>query len=401
MRPARFLSGKRGVVWRRAASAAAVLMLGAGRGPLGPRPASASPADDVLVRLHVSAGWGRPAVDRTSVYYLSKAHELLAVDRATGRERWRRALARDDGALPAGIEVVVSNDVVVAGDGQVFAFDASTGEPRWQFAAEGDRPGRFIGAVVDGAVFVGSAAGTVTALDLGGGEVRWRTRLRRGRTSVFAPVVAGDLVVVAWTDFDTTPRSGGLAGLRARDGTVQWQAAFPQSHALLAASATGPPAVVGDAVVGAATDGTVYAFSRVDGTVVWRLPAVPPAFSGGEHEDVRLVVPAEESLALVTSQAGLLCAVDLRDLREVWRVVSPPDGSVGFGLTVRGELAFVPFASGRLLVVDSRTGREKRWLGGPLQRFDWPPVSAPEPTNSDVYLTGEEGLYVFKADRAQ
>lgn len=401
MRPARFLSGRWGVAWRRVASAAAVVMLGVGRGPLGPRPASASTADDVLVRLHASAGWGRPAVDKTSVYYLSKAHDLFAIDRATGQERWRRALARDDGAPTAGIEVVVSDNVVVAGDGHVFAFDASTGEPRWQFAPEGDRPGRFIGAVADGTVFVGSTAGTVTALDLGSGEVRWRTSLRRGRTSVFAPIVTGDLVVTAWTDFDTTPRSGGLAGLSARDGTVQWQTPFPRSHALLAASATGPPTVVGDAVMGAATDGTVYAFSRVDGTVVWTLPAVPPAFTGGEHEDVRLVVPAEESLALVTSQAGLLCAVDLRDVREVWRFVSPPDGSVGFGLTVRGALAFVPFASGRLLVVESQTGREKRWLGGPSQRFDWPPVPAPEPANRDVYLTGEEGLYVFRSDRAQ
>lgn len=373
---------------------AAVLMLGVGRGPSGPRPASASPADDVPVRLHASAGWGRPAVDRTSVYYLSKAHELFAIDRTTGRERWRRALSRDDSGLTAGIEIVVSDDVVVAGDGHVFAFHASTGEPRWQFAPEGDLPGRFIGAVADGTLFVGSTAGAVSALDLASGEVLWRTTLRDGRVSVFAPVVTGDLVVVAWTDFDEAPRSGGLAGLRARDGTVQWQTPFPRPHAWLAASAGGSPAVIGDAVVGASTDGTVYALSRVDGTVVWTVPAVPPASSGGEHEDVRLVASAS-SLALITSNAGVLSAVDLGDRREVWRFVSPPDGSVGFSLTVRGALGFVPFASGRLLIVDARTGREKRWLGGPSQRFDWPPAWAQEPDDHQMFVTGEDGLYVF------
>lgn len=382
--------------WWRAVSAATIAVLVAGCGPFGPRPASATGAEPV--RVHAAAGWGRPAVQGASVYYLSKAHELFAIDRASGRERWRRLLSPGSG-LTAGVNVVVSRDVVIAGDGHVFAFDAGSGEHRWRFAPEGDLPGRFIGDVADEVVLVGSTNGTVSALRVATGEVVWRSSLRDGRTTVFAPVVSGELVVLSWTAFDDGRRSGGLAALSVRDGRLRWRTRFPYAHALLAASAAGPPTTVGDLVVGAATDGIVYAVSRVDGSVAWTLPAVPPMFPGGEHEDARFVAPAGP-LLLVTSSAGVLSAVNPHDQREVWRYTSPPDGSVGFGLAIRGALAFAPFGSGRLLVIDAQTGRAQRWLGGPAQRFDWLPAWAPERSSREVYLVREDGLYVFDTEPA-
>lgn len=394
MRSARFGFGDRAVC-RRVLTAVVVLLLSVGRGPLGPRPTWAAGTDPV--RLHASAGWGRPAVDDTTVYYLSKAHELFAVNRGTGRERWRRTLA-NNANLTAGIDVIVWRDLVVAGDGGVFAFDTRTGDLRWRFAPEDDLPGRFIGGVIDGALLVGSTTGGVAALELATGSVRWRTGVGAGRTTVFAPVSTGDLVVAAWAAFDQGPRSGGLVGLSVRDGAVRWRMQFPRSHGLLAASAAGPPMITHDStIVSAATDGTVYGLSIASGNVAWILPPVPIPFSGGEHEDVRVVASAPP-LAVVTSLSGRLSAVDLADRREAWRYVSPPDGSVGFGLTVRGPWAFVPFASGRMLIIDWRTGREKRWLGGLARRFDWPPVPAPESASDQMYLTGEDGLYVFDAD---
>lgn len=393
MRSARFGSSDWAV--RRRAVTVAALMLSVGRGPLSPRPTWAASADPV--RLHASAGWGRPAVDGTTVYYLSKVHELFAVDRGTGRERWRRTLA-NDANLTAGIDVIAWRDLVIAGDGGVFAFDATTGNPRWRFAPEGDVPGRFIGGVIDGALLVGSTAGAVVALDLATGDVRWRTILRVGRVTVFAPVSTEDLVVATWTAFDEGPRFGGLVGLSVRDGTVRWRVSFPRSRALLAASAAGPPTITRDStIVSAATDGTVYGLSTASGDVAWTLPPVPAALSGGEHEDVRAVASAPP-LAVVTSLSGRLSAVDLADRREAWHYESPPDGSVGFALAIRGPWAFVPFASGRLLIIDWRTGREKRWLGGLARRFDWPPVPAPGSASGQMYVTGEDGLYVFEAD---
>lgn len=377
----------------------------AAAGTVGEREASSPDVPAApLRRLHASAGWGTPAASASAAFYLSKAHEIIALDAVTGAERWRRSLRGGDGPT-AGVRVTLVGDTVVAGDGEVFAFDAGTGVTRWRYGETEALPGRFVGDVAGGALLLGSTEGEVTAVDAARGTMRWRQTLARGRVTVFAPVVAGERVLASFTDFDRLPRSGGVAALRARDGEVQWIHRFPSTRPPLAASASGSPAVAGDLVIASATDGTVYALSSDRGEPRWTLPPIARAGSDQRYEDVRLAAVGE-STVLVTSLSGELVAVDPATGRERWRLASPPDGSLGFGLTVHGASAFMPFASGRLLAVEFGTGRP-RWAPavalragdaghkqGPAPRFDWPPAVE----GGRVFATAEDGLYEWSMD---
>jgi len=260
--------------------------------------------------------------------------------------------------------------------------------------------------VHDGAVFAGSASGALIAVDASTGRERWHVHLSGGHVTVFAPVVDGELVVAAYTDFGTSPRSGGIVAVDAADGRRRWLTRFPRTSAVRAASAAGPPAVTAELVAAAATDGTVYVLSRTTGRVQWSVPPQMPTTLASamamvlpsgesevplmtEHEDFRVVRVAGSRL-IITSLAGVLTAVDLETRATIWRYQSPQDGSNGFDLNVHGEMAYVPFASGRLAIVDAKTGRALQVIGQPTQRFDWPPAVS----GDQLYLTSEDGLYV-------
>src|SRR4051812_12027945 len=60
-------------------------------------------------------GRGRPAIDGTTAYFLSKRHEVLALDTADGAVRWRQG-TREPGDSTEGSALVLSGSVVVAGD---------------------------------------------------------------------------------------------------------------------------------------------------------------------------------------------------------------------------------------------------------------------------------------------
>lgn len=404
------------------------------------RAASAHPT-----KLHGSSGWGRPAVDDRTVYYLSKRHELFAVDRHSGIERWRRSLGTASG-VTAGTHVVRVRSVVIVGDGDVFAFDAQSGNSRWRLGQEVVHdPGRFVGAVVptpivepdlsmlgrsrvadaplpsagpkevdgnlEGSIAIGSSSGTCTFVNPETGAQRGQVTVGGSRTIVFGPVADDDLVVAGFTDVTVSPRVGGIVAVTTHDSHVLWRAEFPRAVPELASGAAGPPVLVGSLIYAAASDGTIYGLERATGRVRKRVPAVPfvepavgndptrsrgiqPSLGGRPraraHEDFR-VIASLPPLLVITSLTGRLTAVAADTLQERWIYSSPPNGSNGFGVATHGSLLYLPFASGRLALVDLRTGTEVTTWGGPTQRFDWAPVVA----GRQGYLTAEDGLYVF------
>lgn len=153
------------------------------------------------------------AVDGDAVYQGvvgAKGRALLvALDRDTGRVRWRVEVGRGGvHAAPA-----VAGDVVVHGgfDGDVVGVDARTGAVRWRSSAAGD--GLLSTPIVrGGAAWVGAVGGWA-AIDVATGA----TRLR-GATNAGAAVLFVDDAIALVHDM---PRNV-VAAIDARTGAERW-----------------------------------------------------------------------------------------------------------------------------------------------------------------------------------
>ena len=177
-------------------------------------------------------GWGRPAVRDDSVYSLSRAHEIVSLDKTTGAIRWRRPLPLANGEysrVPMGSVVESTTDAVIVGDYDVLALDRRTGRLMWRFSPEdGYAPGLYLGVVTEDSVYTGSPGGRLHAIDLSNGRSRWSLSLEeRHQTTVYQPIVDRGIVLAGYTVFER-PTRGGVMAVEARTGIERWRAHFPE-----------------------------------------------------------------------------------------------------------------------------------------------------------------------------
>jgi eukaryotic-like serine/threonine-protein kinase len=100
-----------------------------------------------------------PAIAYDTVYATTSRGQVVALDAATGNERWRSDLRVDITAAPtvAGSTVLIGSE-----SGGVFGLDAHTGERLWEFKTEGEITGSPI--VAGDTMYVVSHDGTLYAV---------------------------------------------------------------------------------------------------------------------------------------------------------------------------------------------------------------------------------------------
>ena len=176
--------------------------------------------EDATARLPLAAASGAAvAVD---------GDQAVAVELATGAERWRTTLS-DVVARPCrGCLVVVDGTVVVVPDDAVVqALDLATGEPRWERRLA-DVRGRV--EVVGGAVWVVDSSGgavSVAVLDPATGAERATVPLSCSVDGATSPSTDVDVELVALPDGDALIGHGTWPGCwerRGPDGALRWQA---------------------------------------------------------------------------------------------------------------------------------------------------------------------------------
>jgi eukaryotic-like serine/threonine-protein kinase len=186
------------------------------------------------------------------VLYAATDRELVALELASGRERFRAELGGAGGGsgplrlaeerLPSPGPAAAGARVVIGTAGaQVHCLDAGGGQ-RWRRPVDGAVGAA--AAIAYDTVYVGTAKGTLHALALEDGRERWRRGL--GAALFGAPVVVDGTVLVG-------SDAGRLVALDAFDGSVL---AELRAGGQLRASA----AWSGSGLLASSTDGRLYAF---------------------------------------------------------------------------------------------------------------------------------------------
>ncbi len=343
-------------------------------------------------------GRGLPAADSSTAYFLSRRHEVVAVDAASGMLRWKQR-TDEVGEVTWGSRLVLAGSTVIAGDYDVFAFDRTSGGLRWRFSpTDGYGPGIYLGGAAGGLVFTGSPAGRAYAIDQASGEMRWSALVEGdGKSTVFQPVADRDLVVAGYTTF-TAPNTGGVVAVEASTGRERWRTRFPRlDGASLGLAWAGGPLLVDGLVIAASSSGEVFAFDRDDGSIRWSIPPVGAACMGTldpPDQDFRPLAHSRRTV-FIGSLTGCLQAynLDTRDLQ--WRRLAADEGAIAF-IASDEETVYVPFVGGPFLALSGSTGT-LRWQIDGRSGFSWPPAVV----GDRVYVASStNGFFAFRRPRA-
>lgn len=194
---------------------------------------------------------------RTPPYVEPSGGRLLALDAATGAERWSYTFQPGEpgqgaGCCWGGPVFSGSSALVSADDGRIYSFSRSTGAVEWtapalsvadtSIATSDQRPL----AVSGGVVVAGSKSGYLTGYDVATGAQRWQANAGLG-AAIARPGSDGTRVYVAFSlpllDLPVW-RPGPLAAFDAATGAGQWRTSFAGFNA----------PIVGDSVVYAVAD---------------------------------------------------------------------------------------------------------------------------------------------------
>ena len=271
---------------------------------------------------------------------------------------WKHDLGSESWSAPA---LAGENIVVGANDGVVRAVSYVSGEPAWEFAADG--------AVRSGITVAGDAVvfltdnGSVYCLSLDGDE-RWRTTI-------------GEVVSARdpWEPYSSTPQiADGVAYVGSPDGTLY--ALDAASGAVVWTFVTSgpistPPAVGDGAVYVGNHDGRFYAVDAATGVELWSQSL------GGAIESSAAVA---DGVVVSGSRATSVVGYDAATGERLWAVsmgTSWADSSVDIA---DGVAYFGSSAAGRVVAADLHTGVEvwRSTVGG----FPW---ARPTAAGSTVY----------------
>jgi outer membrane protein assembly factor BamB len=279
---------------------------------------------------------GAPVIDADVAYATVRDGTVLAIDMASGSQRWR-ARVSDALASPAaaGGKVFVVSSSASTGRAEVTALDAVTGKRAWSYSPPGVAAAMSAATVSDGRVYVGFGDFFARALNGGTGATVWSEALRRDGDFSFrsAPAVADGGVFLL-------DRRGRLYRLDPTTGRRVWDFQFQ------ALSQSASPVVVGETVYVGLDDGTVAGVDAATGHLRWHtrfrygavgalapvgeLLLVPLDGSGGgiialRHDPDRVLLdehsPTELNLPLALGNFGLAFLVVMAGLLGFFKLI--------------------------------------------------------------------------------
>ncbi|WP_323847083.1 outer membrane protein assembly factor BamB [Microbulbifer magnicolonia] len=322
-----------------------------------------------------------PGIGAGRIVAANSDGDVIAFDRSTGKRQWKTEL---DVELSGGVGVGLGVAVVADYRGRVVALDLNDGSELWKYQVSGEVVSA--PAVGSGVVVVQTVDGKLVGLDATSGEERWShstvlpVLTLRGTA---APVISGGNVIAGLDN-------GKLIALDARDGVPRWEqrVAIPQGSAELerVVDIDGAPVVRGDLVFAASYQGRVVALSRDDGRGLWARDA------STNHS-----VAVGAGNVYLSDASGSVYAYNVGNGQIVWsndellrRALSGP--------AYFGDVVVVGDLEGYLHALDPATGN---FVG--RKRIDSDPVRIPLLVDGDLLfaLSDDGELVALRLERRQ
>lgn len=258
--------------------------------------------------------------------------------------------------------------------GELVALDLATGKPRWRYkTVEGIGESSPAVSAALGLVFVGDLSGTFHAVRIANGQAAWTFKTKAEIKS--SPVLAGDKVIIGSYD-------GNLYGLDAKSGTQAWLV-HTENYV------HGTPAVVDGIAYLAGCDEVFRAVRVSDGKDLGDLPVgaytgASVAVSGGraffgtfENEVLAVDLAAKKVIwryqpkdrqfpfyssaaladgkVVVGGRDKVVHAIDMASGKPVWTF--PTKARVESSAAVAGGRVYIGSNDGRFYVLDLKSGR--------------------------------------------
>lgn len=237
-----------------------------------------------------SGGLATPAIEDGTVYTRGQFDDptIYAVDASSGEERWRFELDRE-GLSP----LAVADETVYCIDetSTIYAITATNGEEQWR-RSPSVHIMRSIPVIWDGLLYLGAGEGEILALDADDGSDVWRRSLGAG--------FVGSVAVADGTVF-VPGREQALIALSASDGHEKWRRS-------VSATLAGPPVVAGDLVYVVAGQ-TLYTFDVSNGDEGWQFETRAVLFGDYQAGGINSGLAVVEDIVYVATAPGDLYAL--------------------------------------------------------------------------------------------
>ncbi|MGH6926227.1 MAG: PQQ-binding-like beta-propeller repeat protein [Propylenella sp.] len=219
-----------------------------------------------------------PTAANGKVFVVSATNVLHAVNQADGTEAWQYpGIPETAGVLSAASPAVSGNIVVVPySSGEVIAFDAESGEPRWAdavvrstrtLAVSGLTDVAASPVIYDGVVYATGVSGRTIAVRVSDGERLWEENIGSAST----PAVSGNAIFVV-------DLQDNMVALDRMTGTVFWRTALPVVRKKRFFSVWTGPTLAGGALWAVSNDRKMVGVDPALGSIVVERELPSPAY---------------------------------------------------------------------------------------------------------------------------
>jgi outer membrane protein assembly factor BamB len=323
-----------------------------------------------------------------TIYIGADDGRVYAINGATGVIRW--AVTVQSEGIDSSAAIGVDGTVYVGAGESVVALDPATGAEKWRFATTGDvESSPTIGP--DGTLYVGSDDARVYALDSRTGALKWYFTFPDESDTDSSPALGADGTVYIGSD------KGTLYALDGRTGNLKWS--FVAVGEISGAPALGPDGTVYVSALNLAkTEAKAYALDGASGILRWvkSLPSdskasVALAVDGTVYvSGVMLPDPNGNALrAVVWALDGGTGNQKWESLLEVGsQGVSAPSLGADGTVYVHAEKPAAPGGMGKLTALDPSTGRVNWEFATGGSSNSSPAIGA----DGTVYVGSDDGL---------